>query len=257
MVNTETMPGSPSSFRDWRSSWFNRAVLFRRSSSRREWGTVVLVAWCALAVVPFLLAQDTHRKFVWTKNSSRGSLESYGVDLNENGTGRFYFKKREQEQVELPLTLKSAAIEALVVLFVKADFLNESKEFASPRKVADMGEKTVRFQSGSQSREVVYNYTEDRVMQEITNFFENLCQQERSLFEIDLALKYDRLGIPKKLDELDRNLSARRIVAPERFAPLLERIYQDQSLMNLARKEAKKLLSRIEKMQTVGNKPGA
>ncbi len=95
---------------------------------------------------------------------------------------------------------------------------------------------------------MVYNYTEDRNLQEITTFFENLCQQERSLFEMDLALKYDRLGIPKKLDELDSSLNAKRIVAPERFAPVLERIYADETLMNLARKEAKKLLARIEKM---------
>ena len=70
---------------------------------------------------------------------------------------------------------------------------------------------------------------------------------------MDLALKYDRLGIPKKLDELERNLTAKRIVDPERFAPVLEKIYQDQSLMNLARTEAKKILSKIEKMQSVAN----
>jgi hypothetical protein len=57
---------------------------------------------------------------------------------------------------------------------------------------------------------------------------------------MDLALKYDRLGIPKKLDELDSSLNAKRVVAPERFAPVLEKIYADQTLMNLARKEAKK-----------------
>jgi hypothetical protein len=116
--------------------------------------------------------------------------------------------------------------------------------------VAYTGTKTVRFDVGTKRREVVYDYTEDRMLQEITNFFENLCQQERALFEMDLALRYDRLGIPKKLDELDRNLGANRIVAPERFTPILEKIYADQTLMNLARKEAKRLLSKLEKMQS-------
>jgi hypothetical protein len=116
-----------------------------------------------------------------------------------------------------------------------------------------MGSKTVRLEAGSKRREVVYNFTEDRALQEITNFFENLSQQERALFEMDLALKYDRLGIPKKLDELDKNLNAHRIVAPERFTAVLEKIYADQALMNLARKEAKKLLARIEKMEPSSN----
>ena len=191
--------------------------------------------------------------FLWKKDNSRGLLESYGVRLDGNGQGQFYFSKRNEDEIKLPVTLRASAMENLRGLFEKADFLNESKDFVSQRKVADMGSKTVRFGTGSKQREVVYNYTEDRTLQEITTFFENLCQQERSLFEMDLALKYDRLGIPKKLDELDSNLNAKRIVAPERFAPVLEKIYADQTLMNLARKEAKKLLARIEKMKTFSN----
>ena len=69
----------------------------------------------------------------------------------------------------------------------------------------------------------------------------------------DIRRTYDRLGIPKKLDELDQNLSDKRIVAPERFIQVLEKIYQDQSLMHLARKEAKNILSKIQKMQELSN----
>jgi len=196
---------------------------------------------------------DSGSHFLWKKDNSRGLLESYGVELNGNGNGQFYFNKRNETEIKLPVTLRASAIETLRALFEKADFLNDSRDFVSQRKVADMGLKTVRFATGSKQREVIYNYTEDRALQEITTFFENLCQQERALFEMDLALKYDRLGIPKKLDELDSSLTAKRVVAPERFAPVLEKIYADQTLMNLARKEAKKLLARIEKMKTFSN----
>ena len=86
-------------------------------------------------------------------------------------------------------------------------------------------------------------------LKEINNFFENLAEQEKILFEIELALKYDRLGIPKKLDLLEHEFSAGRIVAPEMFKPILKRISEDDSLINLARKEARKLLSKVAKMQ--------
>ncbi|HEX2523372.1 MAG TPA: hypothetical protein VHP35_14715 [Terriglobia bacterium] len=210
--------------------------------------------WLVLAHSVAVSAESTSLpRFAWRKDSSRGDLESYGVELGGNGRGQVQFKKRNEESITLEVALKPAAIDNLASLFTRADFLNEAKDFVSPRKVADMGAKTVRYDTGLQKREVVYNYTEDKTLQEITNFFENLCQQERALFEMDLALKYDRLGIPKKLDELERNLSAKRIVAPERFTQVLEKIYQDESLMHLARKEAKKILSRIEKMQAFPN----
>jgi hypothetical protein len=207
---------------------------------------------CVL-VAPNHAETDSGSRFSWKKDSSRGLLESYGAELNGNGSGQFYFNKRGEDGIKVPIRLRTSVIGSLRVLFEKADFLNESRDFVSQRKVADMGSKTVRYETGSKQREVIYNYTEDRTLQEITTFFENLCQQERALFEMDLALKYDRLGIPKKLDELDSNLNAKRIVAPERFAPVLEKIYEDHTLMNLARKEAKKLLTRIEKMKTFSN----
>jgi hypothetical protein len=212
---------------------------------------VALVSCCLFAAT--LTAETSGTRFFWRKDNSRGLLEYYAVALNSNGKGEFYFKMRNEDEIKLPVILRASAIEVLRALFQKANFLDESREFVSPRKVADMGLKTVRLEAGSRHREVIYNYTEDRALQEITNFFENLSQQERSLFEIDLALKYDRLGIPKKLDELDKSLSAKRIIAPERFAPVLEKIYADQALMNLARKEAKKLLARIEKMESSSN----
>jgi hypothetical protein len=200
-----------------------------------------------------LSAEVLPLRFVWQKAIQKGSTEFYGLELDEKGKGKFSFKKREEDLVELDFQLNPTKVESLLSLFVRADFLNENRNFVSPRKVADMGQKTIRFKSGNREREATFNYTEDKTLQEIVDFFENLCQQEKSLFEIDLALKYDRLGIPKKLDELERNLTAKRIVDPGRFAPVLEKICQDQSLMNLARTEAKKILSKIEKMQSVAN----
>ena len=141
---------------------------------------------------------DSGAHFIWRKDNSRGLLQSYGVELDGKGNGQFYFTKRNEDEIKLPVTLRASAMNTLSDLFQKADFLNESRDFVSQRKVADMGVKTVRYDTGSRQREVVYNYTEDRNLQEITTFFENLCQQERSLFEMDLALKYDRLGIPKR-----------------------------------------------------------
>lgn len=215
--------------------------------------TVLIFVFCCFFTASLPAQADSETRFFWRKDNSRGLMEYYGIELNSNGKGQFCFKKRSEDEIKLPVILRASAIETLKALFQKANFLDDSRDFVSLRKVADMGSKTVRLQAGSKQREVVYNYTEDRNLQEITNFFENLSQQERSLFEMDLALKYDRLGIPKKLDELDKNLNANRIVAPERFAPVLEKICADQALMNLARKEAKKLLARIEKMESSSN----
>jgi len=186
-------------------------------------------------------------QFFWRKDLSRGLTEYNIVELAGTGAGKFQFKERNSESIVIDLELRPATVDMLLNLFVQADFLNESKDFVSPRKVADMGMKTIRFEMGSRKREVSFNYTEDRGVQRVVNFFENLWLQEKALFQIDVALKYDRLGIPKMLDDLQKNMKANRIVAPERFTAVLDKIYQDESVINYARVEARKLLADLQK----------
>ena len=185
----------------------------------------------------------------WKKVQPKAVFSLSSIELDQIGNGKFRFQKLESDLVTVDFRINGSKVALLYNLFLQADFLNEAKNFASQRKVADMGTKTIRFESGQRNREVTFNYTEDKTLQEINNFFENLDQQEKDLFELELALKYDRLGIPKKLDALEQEFSANRIVAPERFKPILEKISEDDSLINLARKEARKLLSKVSKMQ--------
>jgi hypothetical protein len=185
----------------------------------------------------------------WKIVQTRGVYPFCSIELDQTGDGTFRFQKLESELVTLDFHMNRSKVISLYNLFLQASFLNKSKNFTSERKVADLGMKTIRFETGKQQREVTFNYTEDKILKEINDLFENLAEQEKILFEIELALKYDRLGIPKKLDLLEHEFSAGRIVAPEMFKPILKRISADDSLINLARKEARKLLSKIAKMQ--------
>ena len=182
---------------------------------------------------------------------SRGIYTFSSIELDQAGNATFRLQKLESELVTADFRINRSNIVSLYNLFMKADFLNETKNFISEKKVADLGRKTIRFEMGRQQREVTFNYTENKTLQEINDIFENLVEQEKLLFEIEFALKYDRLGVPKKLDVLEREFSANRIVAPERFKPILKKISEDDSLMNLARKEARKLLRQASKMEVM------
>ncbi len=185
----------------------------------------------------------------WKIVQSRGAYPFSSIELDQSGNGQFRFQKLESSVITVDFHLNRPKVVSLYNLFIESNFLNESKNFTSPRKVADLGMKTIRFETGKQTREVTFNFTEDKNLREINNFFENLDEQEKFLFELELALKHDRLGIPKRLDFLEREFKANRIVAPERFRPILEKISEDDSLINLARKEARKLLYKLSKLQ--------
>src|SRR5262245_27911283 len=77
--------------------------------------------------------EDTPLKFVWHKAIQQGSLEFYGLELDGKGKGKVSFKKRGEDALELDLELKPAKVETLLSYFVRADFLNETKNFVSSR----------------------------------------------------------------------------------------------------------------------------
>jgi hypothetical protein len=186
-------------------------------------------------------------KVIWKKDMSRGPLEFSQIEINEKGEGRFQQKKREQEMIETQFIISPKSVNDLMTLFGQADFFNPSKEFSSSRKVADTGNKTIRLERGISNREVTFNFSEDRIMWQIIDYFENLSNQELAYFELEVALKYDKLSIPKRLEDLQTNIKAKRIIAPERFSLLLDKIYSDPSVMNLGRVQAHQLITLITK----------
>ena len=98
----------------------------------------------------------------WKIVQSRGVYPFCSIELDQTGDGTFRFQKLEGELVTLDFHMNRSKVVSLYNLFLQASFLNKSKNFTSERKVADLGMKTIRFETGKQQREVTFNYTEDR-----------------------------------------------------------------------------------------------
>lgn len=206
----------------------------------------ILILFC---LFPLFCVSQSVQTFnaLWKKEMSRGPVEFCRIEMNEKGEGRFQQKRREQEMIETEFVISPKAVKELMNLFDQTDFFNPSKEFSSPRKVADTGKKTIRLECGTSNREVTFNFSEDRTMWQVVDYFENLSGQERAFFELEVALKYDKLSIPKRLEDLESDIKAKRIIAPERFSLLLDKIYSDASVMNLGRVKARQLITLIGK----------
>jgi len=183
----------------------------------------------------------------WQKDYSRGRTELHRIEVEMDGKTRYVLRLGDGEPVAADFQLKPRILQHLLDMFVQADFLNRDKNFVSSRRVADTGTRTIRLVSGPQKREVVFRHTDDKTFRKIVTFFDHLSAQERFLLDLKLTLKHDRLGIPRKLDLLRGFLDRKTIVDPQRFSPILKRISLDTSLMNLARKTARRLLRQIDR----------
>jgi hypothetical protein len=117
------------------------------------------------------------------------------------------------------------------------------------RRVANMGQKTLRWDQGAETFQAQYNYTADPKASLLQKVFENLAQEQGDLAMLEERVRYDRLGVNQGLDRFEGDLDKGILAQSERFLTVLDRIAEDTRLIELARQRARSLAARIRVMQ--------
>jgi len=189
-------------------------------------GFGVLAASLALA------ANVPHLDF---SKSFPGSAPAYeAITVEQTGVGSYQEAEQDPNPVRFQLT--PAEVSDMFSLAAKLGYFDHPIE--SPAKVAFMGAKTFRYVNGAASHEVKFNYTEDPTAQALTDWFERIGESERLFTNLEVAAKYDRLGVDRALLLLGAAYDGNRLVALRQFLPLLDRIAKSEMYMHQDRLRA-------------------
>jgi len=197
------------------------------------------------AFLAFLFLTD-FTSFTYCHDNTRGPYESQCVQLDNNAKGEIRFKRRQAETVNLPIELSATAREKFIALLTATNYLERPETFESGRKIADLGAKHLSIDLPSGKREGTFNYSLRKDISDLSAFFEALINQETLGFDIINAIQFERLSVPKRLEQIESELRSNRIADPERLITLLERIEKDQQIMNYARAHASKIKKQIQ-----------
>ena len=184
--------------------------------------------------------------FTYCHDNTRGPYETQCIQLDPDGKGETRFKRRESDTVTLPMQLSPTGREKFLSLLAATNNLDRPETFESGRKIADLGQKRLSIDLPSGKREGNFNFSLRKDITDLSTFFESLLNQETLAFDIGNAIQFERLSIPKRLEQLENEFRSNRIADPERLIPLLERIEKDQQIMNYARTNAGKFKKQIE-----------
>jgi hypothetical protein len=131
-------------------------------------------------------------------------------------------------------------------MFALADKLDHFKRpLESGLKVAQMGMKTFRFEDGAEKPEVKFNFSEDPDARALTDWFERISESGQNYWYLERAVKYDKLGVQKALLQFETALDRKRLVFPQLFLPMLDRVAKNNSYLNMARSRAANLADLI------------
>jgi len=193
----------------------------------------------ALAVLP-LLASDGPR-LVYSK-SFPGSMPAF-VEISIARNGDTTYKEAVDDDQPLKFQLAEADTTEIFGLVEKLGRFNHPLE--APVKVAFMGIKTYRFENGAEKNEVKYNFSEDADARLLQDWFERIVETEQDLINLERSAKYDKLGVNRSLLLLQTSFERKRLVAPQQFLPLLDRIAKNETYMHMSRERAAGLADAI------------
>lgn len=193
-----------------------------------------------------VLAVADFSSFTYCHDNTRGPYETQCIQLNADAKGEVKFKRRDAETVTEPISLSAGARQRYLSLLAATNYLEHPETFESGKKIADLGAKHLTVELPSGKREGTFNFSLRKDVTELSNFFEGLLNQETLQFDITNAMQFERLSIPKRLEQMANELKANRISDPEALIPVLEKIEANQQIMNYARSQAGKMKKDIE-----------
>ncbi len=197
-----------------------------------------------LAAAAFL-QQPALERFSFCKESPGGEYEDQCFELDADGRGVFRFTVSGADPVEAPFAFSTRGLERFRELLRATDNLAEADRYESGRRVANMGTKTIVAEGSWGRREAAFNYSEIEAARELSTFFERMISQEMLVFGLELALEFDRLGVPERLEVIEREADSGRLPDPDRLVPVLERIESASGLVNYAKTMATRLKERL------------
>jgi hypothetical protein len=198
-------------------------------------------------LLPFLVAgalcaADSARLFY--SKSFPGSNPPY-TQVTLADSGEVEYREAKDDDQPLKYRLSEAETAEVFGLVEKLDFFGRPLE--SPAKVAFMGAKTFRYESGERKGEAKFNYSEDPNARALADWFERIAESAQRRIDLDRTAKYDRLGVFKSLMLLASAMENKRLVAADQFLPTLDRIAKNETYMHTARVRAAEIAEAIRK----------
>jgi hypothetical protein len=194
----------------------------------------------AISMLPHAVASGTPAIFY--SKSFPGSVPAYvSVEVQKDGSTVYQEAVNDEFPVEFKLPQETTS--EIFALAGKLDHFKRPLE--SNLKVANMGLKTLRYVNGTEKNEVKFNYSLEEPARVLVDWFDRITETQQLHFSLERTVKFDRLGVNNSLLQFQAALERQRIVAPDRFLPLLDRVAKNESYLHMARERAASLADSI------------
>ena len=164
----------------------------------------------------------------------------------ESNTATFEIRQLDEDPGSQPFEV-SDTLRAKIFALAGELHHFQGQDLDVHRKIANLGEKTFRWEQGTVSQETRFNYTLNSSATQLLQIFEGLARQQEHFTLLTRRMRYDRLGIYDALLQFESDLNRGLMPEPQRLVPLLDQISSDTKFVDVARQRARSLADRLRR----------
>jgi hypothetical protein len=169
---------------------------------------------------------------------------SYQADQTEIAATATSMRGQAAQHIDRPIRLSSGTVTKIFKTARAADHFNI--ECASKLKnIADTGKKTLTYTGADGSGSCVYNYSENKSVDMLTNTFLAIAYTLDEGRRLEFLHRYDRLGLDAEMISFAGELDAGRALELGTISPALAAIADDTAVIQRVRLKAQKMLEQV------------
>jgi hypothetical protein len=197
-----------------------------------------------LLVAAMAVAGDDPR-IVYSKTFP-GSIPAYfAVTIDRTGAAT-YNESQDADNAE-HLQIEERVTRVIFELAQKLDHFKNPLE--SGLKVANMGQKALRWEDGAERHESKFNYSTSEDAKALSEQFEHISESARLRLDLDRAMRHDRLGVNEAMLKIQIAWDNKRLVGTAQLLPLLDQVAMNESFVHMARERAAQLADAIRALK--------
>ncbi|HVZ16696.1 MAG TPA: hypothetical protein VG897_06245 [Terriglobales bacterium] len=177
----------------------------------------------------------------------------YNISVESSGKAE-YKSTAEPNNVGDPYLVKFVVSDAARTRIFDAarelNFFQGNFEYTK-NKVAFTGTKTLTFKDADKTSTTTYNWSDNPTVQELTSLFQGISETIELGRQLEEKYRYDKLGVDSILKAMEEEAKDKRLAELQAIQPILTRIAKDSSLMNISRRRAEFLLTKVPKQAAV------
>lgn len=213
--------------------------------------TIFRLTLAAALVTCLISPGDTHGSatsttvFTYRRVFKSSTPEFIEIKINEDSdTGSYEIRQLDEDPGATPFEISHSLRTKIFELIAQLNYF-KGLDLDVHRKIANLGEKTFRWERGAEANEVKFNYTVNPQATQLLQICEGLARQQELIDLLQRRMKYDRLGVNDALLQVEGDFSKGVLPEPQRVLPLLDQIAGDSRFLEIARQRARALAERM------------